>query len=150
MAALARHVAGDDELLGRSDLELEPSGRATACLVPAAPVLGHRAFQALLGGGGEERDAIACDLPAEADARMLAEDQSKDRRPVFQRHVEIGAAGAPEQVECHEDERRSRVPPREPVELMGTAGAPGLPPSRAWSRPKSGRPRESARPPRRR
>ena len=106
MAALSRHVASHDQLLGRANLQLEPRRGAAAGLVPAATVLCHRSLEALGRGRREERDAVALHVPAEAHARVLAQDEAQDRLPILERHVEVGPAGTPGQVEGHEEKRR--------------------------------------------
>ncbi len=106
MASLAGHVARDDELLGRPDLELEPRSRAVAGLVAAPPMLRHRSLEALRSSRREERDAVALHVAAESDARVVAEDEPQDGLAIFERHVEVRPARAPWEVEGHEDEGR--------------------------------------------
>ncbi len=70
-------------------------------------MLRHRALEALGGAAAKNATPSRATWPAEAHAGVLAQDEAQDRLAILERHVEVRPAGAPRQVEGHEDERRA-------------------------------------------
>ena len=104
-APLSRRPPADDQLLLRSSLDLEPGRRAAAGLVPAAPVLGDDALEALGPGGLEECHALGLDRRRDLDPGRGPDDQPEEALALLERDIQQRLPVEVEQVECLEHER---------------------------------------------